>query len=212
MPYVYHGCGLIFGPDPAEFITSLTRLELALDRFMDNYVYDEDVTRISDSLRDLCPKLAAFVLQETIDGGLKATLIEYLVDSITRHASTLETLRVFNTNDDSAGLDLLSYYLCNYLPIVACYAELGQDIVNAIKTSTWRCHKLEVLDVHIGDPSEEAFGEDVSGLDEVFEDEPILGWHYHREASVLHNDKSIRLPKAFVQGIFEAVSGLYQLR
>ncbi|KAG0380965.1 hypothetical protein BGX24_002185 [Mortierella sp. AD032] len=156
--------------------------KLNLDKYMDNYVSDKDVARISESLRDHCPKLVAFVLQGTIDERLKATLIgniaasnsllelvvvvfrveRYLVDSIARHALTLETLGILLTTNNHTNLDLLFQLpmrcpQLKYLSILASFAsEPGQDIVDALKTSTWGCRELEVLDVHIGEPYEKA--------------------------------------------------------
>ncbi|KAF9903715.1 hypothetical protein EC991_003409 [Linnemannia zychae] len=157
----YHGQGLLFGPDPAQFIRlcpSLVRLELTLDRHMDNYVYNKDVVGISDSLRDCCPRLSAFALQGSIDQGLKASVLD------------------------------------------------------AMTTSTWNCHGLEILDVDIGSLEEEAYVENESQLDEVFGDGPILGWYYHPKVSAQQYSEHFSLRKEFVEAIFESVQRFHRLR
>ena len=109
--------GLIFGPDPAEFVKccpKLVRLELTMESCMANYKDDEDITRITNSLCAHCPKLRSLAVNGSIDQGLKATLIRNcavsnnlseivvvvtstdnrIADSIAFHASTLEALGI----------------------------------------------------------------------------------------------------------------------
>ncbi|KAG0275310.1 hypothetical protein BGZ95_008934 [Linnemannia exigua] len=150
-----------------------------------------------------------------------------LLDFIAPHALTLETLGILNSTDEDASMEHLFR-----MPVVcprlkwfsvaawSCWEVKGQDAVNALKVSTWRCRDLEILDVDIQEPDPD------SGLDgdmppagsrndsirmgKLFKDGPILGWHYHPENDGDGDRPS--LSEAVVRGLFEAVKELEKLR
>ncbi|KAF9142001.1 hypothetical protein BGX30_003629 [Mortierella sp. GBA39] len=233
--------GLILGPDPAEFVKccpNLVRLELTMEKYMANYKDDKDIARITDSLRAHCPKLRSLAVNGTIDHGLKAALIRNcavsnlseivvvvpsidnrIADSIAFHASTLETLGILIMTDGVVNLDRLFQLpvRCPRLKQVSVGAwyccETGPAILDAIRTAAWRgINKLEVLDLDIGDINGTSKRVDASTLQEMFEDGPIMGWHYHaRGSTALYRDE-VRMSRAFVEDMFTSVAGLENLR
>ncbi|KAF9899245.1 hypothetical protein EC991_009228 [Linnemannia zychae] len=232
-----------YSPDPADIIRAclnLTQLELSLYNY-ENYVIDKDLASISNSIKECCPKLYSFVIMGMAGQEHKAKLIhncaatnslselvvevssvgEEIIDSIIRHAPTLETVGVQNTTEDNddASLDLLFQLPARcprmkHLSITAwyCYgsSRSALDIVKAT-ISTWQCRELEVLDLDIGDPSRGFPWREKSTLDEIFEDGPVLGWYYHPKESLVAGDNDIYWDTAFLEDVFETVKGLEKL-
>lgn len=209
-----------------------------MERYRDNYMDDEDVAHITNSLCAHCPKLRSLALNGSIDPGLKATLIRNcavsntlseivvvvptidnrIADSIALHASTLETLGIIIMTEGPVELDRLFQLpvRCPRLKQLSVGAwhccETGPAVLDAIRTAAWRGEsKLEVLDLDIGDTKETSKRADSSTLQEMFEDGPIMGLYYYAGSSIASYKADARMSRAFVEDIFRCVAGLESL-
>ncbi|KAF9906052.1 hypothetical protein EC991_001060 [Linnemannia zychae] len=232
----------------AGLCPNLSRLDLTLLKSdIDSYEEDgTSAKRIADCLRIHCPKLSALALRGTIAQKHQDTLIrnctaacsgltelvvvlssidESTLDFIIPHAPTLETLGILNvTNEDASEKNLFRMpAICprlKWFSVAAwsCWEVKGQDIIRALRVSTWRCRELEVLDVDIQelDPDsdfETPAGNDSISMDKLFKDGPIQGWYYHTENFTLQDEgERVSLSEGVVRALFEAVQGLEKLR
>ncbi|KAF8934655.1 hypothetical protein BGZ47_010273 [Haplosporangium gracile] len=206
-----------YGPDPAEFVKrcpNLVRSDLSLDTDKGYCKDDKDVSRLSDSLRTHCPKLRALTIKGSITPDQKAILIRSctsipnssllelvidvhsmgkdLMDSISLHAPTLETLGILTTIEDEAikMRSLLQLPVqcprLEWFAVNAIYSrEPARSILGALKAAAWQSSTMEILDLNAGDPSEASIGDGVCMLKDLFANGPILGWIQGSEDGLL---------------------------
>ncbi|KAF9097599.1 hypothetical protein BGX29_008008 [Mortierella sp. GBA35] len=214
-----------YAPDPAEFVKycpNLTRLDLTLLKDEETV----DIKRISDSLRNHCPKLRAFAERGSIPQDDKETLIrscaaglseltammscvrESTIDAIAVHASTLETLGIFNPNKDDANLEHISQLPARcpqlkWLSVSVWNSPVShRAILDALKTSSWKSHSLERLDLDIQTPHEEHSDDspDMIPVTEIFKGgQPVMGWYYHPDDPSLSDGSDFCLVQPSVQ-------------
>lgn len=245
----YRACGPPYGPDPTNFVKrcpNLIRSVLSLDADMGYYKNNnKDITRLADSFRTHCPNLRALTIKGSIPPDQKAILIRNctsipssssllelviyeqsmgkdLMDSISIHAHTLETLGILTSSltDDEATV-MMNHLLqipvqCPRLKWFAVHAiyshESARSILTALKAVAWQSSAMEILDLNAGDPSE-AWGEKSFRLKDLFMSGPILGWYFHpKKESLSCSDDDVYWSEAFARELFEAVRGLEKLR
>ncbi|KAH7059946.1 hypothetical protein BKA57DRAFT_446035 [Linnemannia elongata] len=247
---VYRAYGPPHGPNPANFVKrcpNLVRSVLSLDA--DECYYKDDnknITRLADSLHTRCPNLRALTIKGSIPSYQKAILIRNcpsipgssglselvvhiesvgkdLMDSISIHAPTLETLGILtSTSIDDEETIMMKYLLqvsvqCSRLKWFAVNAiysrESARSILSALKVAAWQSSAMEILDLDAGTPSEEWVKDEVFDLRDLFVSGPILGWYFHpKKASLSSSDDDIYWSETFARELFEAVQGLERLR
>ncbi|KAF9548699.1 hypothetical protein EC957_005938 [Mortierella hygrophila] len=230
-----------YGLNPIGLIRrcpSLVRLDLTLNGDIGGSK-NPLTLRLSDSIRKYCPNLNSLALRgalmqerkEALIRGCAATngLSEIVVvlcsvsqdtiDSIAPHASTLETLGIFNTTDGNVDLDLL-FQLAGQCPRLkwfsiaawSCSETPSWTVLDALKRSSiWRCHSLEILDVDIIEPSsstnEKEGDNDVVLLSKLFENGPVDGWYYHSEKSDIPGEEDdFEMSAGLVSEMFNVVA------
>ncbi|KAG0292281.1 hypothetical protein BGZ96_004363 [Linnemannia gamsii] len=218
-------------------VSPLALIQLNLD--IDIYKDDMNIIPIAIRLCAYCPKLWSLAVSGTIAQGLKATLIRSIamsnnlsmiivalpiidkdvVESIALHASVLTTLGILSTTKGPAELYILFQLpvLCSRLKQFSVAAgfccETGPAVLDAIRaTVKRRSSEMEVLGLDIGDIKEaSSYAADASTLEVMFEDEPVMGWHYHAEEVNASYKAHLRLSRAFVKDMFESVADLESL-
>lgn len=238
----YHAPGLPHGPDPAAFVKqcpNLLRLALSLDTEKVYYKDDMDITCLANSLRQFCPNLRALTIRGYLTPNQKATLIrnciannrglsdlvvdvftmgKNLMDSIAVHAPTLETLGILTSTD---GETKMRHFLelsvqcprLKWFAVRACYnRESARSTLGALKAANWQCPTMEVLDLNPGDPNKEQSEDKGQMLRELFATGPILGWYFHRKASLTISNYDFFWSRTFGRELFESVQGLTNLR
>ncbi|KAG0308978.1 hypothetical protein BGZ97_013202 [Linnemannia gamsii] len=231
--------GFLYGPDPFGFIRrcpNIVRLDLTLHEETIGIESRLPSRHIFDSISRHCPRLNSLALRGLNQDHMEAlirdcaatnslseltvvvrSVSQTTIDSIALHASTLETLGILNTTDDDADLDLLFQLpvrcpRLKWLSVAAwsCTETAGRTVLDALKTSSWRCHELEVLDVDVIEPDNKTDSGDTMGLVAIFADGPIQGWYHHPE--ILGDDYDYSMSEVFVRDLFEVVREFQHLR
>lgn len=232
-PYGVNAAGLV------RLCPNLVRLDLALNEDITGNKSHPFTLRLSDSISKYCPNLNSLALRGSLIQERKEALIrgcaaanrlsemvivlrsvsQGTIDSIALHASTLETLGILNTTDDNVDLDLL-FQLSAQCPRLkwfsiaawTCSETPSWTVLDALKRSSiWRCHDLEILDVDISEPisrSDEKEGDsDVVLLSKLFENGPVDGWYYHSEKSdIAGEEDDWEMSEGFVRELFNTMA------
>lgn len=234
-PYGVNPVGLV------QLCPNLVRLDLTL---REDILGDKSLPltlRLANSISKYCPNLNSLAIRgglaqerkEALIRGCAATnglseivavlrsVSQDTIDSIALHASTLETLGIFNTTDNKINLDLV-FQLAAQCPRLkwfsvaawSCSEIPGRTILDALeRSSIWRCHDLEILDVDIIESEPSSSGDEKEGdndvvlLSKLFENGPVDGWYYHSEKSdISGGEDDWEMSAGLVRGLFNVIA------